>query len=223
MATNDAGEIPIGMRRVCRRFERWRSGHKARLPIPNALWRAAAEAAREHGVFRAAKTLRLDYTKLKRVTEADAASARVTVPPLRFVELAPANGIAVAECVIELEGPRGKMRIQGPTAHPSGGTGGIQAAIPRAARPSLETPPKMARPPNEPCYTEYIDAHQNGKPDPLRSPLVWNQGYQNATGKTQVLDLQLTHTRRNLTTLHDPWLSRKIPRLTGQSFLIFRL
>jgi hypothetical protein len=65
-----------------------------------------------HGVFRAAKTLRLDYTKLKRVTEADAASARVTVPPLRFVELAPANGIAVAECVIELEGPRGKMRIQ---------------------------------------------------------------------------------------------------------------
>lgn len=112
MATNDAGEIPIGMRRLCRRFERWRSGHKVRLPIPNALWRAAAEAAREHGVFRAAKTPRLDYTKLKRVTEADAASARVTVPPLSFVELAPADGIAVAECVTELEGPRGKMRIQ---------------------------------------------------------------------------------------------------------------
>ena len=52
---------------MCRRFERWRNGHKARLPIPNALSRAAAEAAREHGVFRAAKTLCLDYTKLKRV------------------------------------------------------------------------------------------------------------------------------------------------------------
>jgi hypothetical protein len=82
------------------------------LPIPDALWRAAAEAAREYGVFRAAKTLRLDYTKLKRVTEGDAASTRITVPPLRFVELAPANGVADAECVIELEGPRGKMRIQ---------------------------------------------------------------------------------------------------------------
>jgi len=109
MATNDADEIPIGMRRVCCRFERWRSGHKARLPIPNALWKAAVEAAREHGVFRAAKTLRLDYTKLKRVMESDAASIRV--PPPRFVELAPADGIAMAECVIELEGPRGKMRI----------------------------------------------------------------------------------------------------------------
>jgi len=109
MATNDGGEIPIGMRRVCRRFERWRSGHKARLPIPNALWKAAVEAAREHGVFRAAKTLRLDYTKLKRVMESDAASIRAPSP--RFVELAPADGIAMAECVIELEGPRGKLRV----------------------------------------------------------------------------------------------------------------
>ena len=112
MATKDAAEIPIGMRKVCRRFERWRSGHKARLPIPNALWRAAAQAAREYGVFRAAKTLRLDYSKLKRVTGADGASARATLPPPEFVELAPADGVADAECVIELEGPRGKMRIQ---------------------------------------------------------------------------------------------------------------
>lgn len=116
MATNDGGEIPIGMRRVCRRFERWRSGHKARLPIPSALWKAAVEAAREHGVFRAAKTLRLDYTKLKRVMESDAASIRAPSP--RFVELAPADGIAMAECVIELEGPRGKLRIHWKGAMP---------------------------------------------------------------------------------------------------------
>jgi len=55
MSANEPLEIPIGMRRVCRRFERWRKGHQARLPIPEALWAAAAEAAREHGVFRAAK------------------------------------------------------------------------------------------------------------------------------------------------------------------------
>ena len=116
MATNDGGEIPIGMRRVCRRFERWRSGHKARLPIPTALWKAAVEAAREHGVFRAAKTLRLDYTKLKRVMESDAASIRAPSP--RFVELAPADGIAMAECVIELEGPRGKLRVHWKGAMP---------------------------------------------------------------------------------------------------------
>jgi hypothetical protein len=110
MAARDAVEIPTGMRRVCRRFERWRSGHKARLPIPTALWRAATEAAREYGVFQAAKILRLDYSKLKRMTGA-AALPRVTLPPARFVELTLAEGIATAECVIELEGPRGKMRI----------------------------------------------------------------------------------------------------------------
>ena len=33
MAAKDTFEIPLGMRRVCRRFERWRAGHKARLPI----------------------------------------------------------------------------------------------------------------------------------------------------------------------------------------------
>ena len=53
-ALRDDGEVPAGMRKVCRRFERWREGHKARLPIPEALWAAAAEAARAHGVFRAA-------------------------------------------------------------------------------------------------------------------------------------------------------------------------
>jgi hypothetical protein len=56
MAAKEPLEIPVGMRRVCRHFERWRKGHKTRLPIPEGLW-AAAEAAREHGVFRAAKAL----------------------------------------------------------------------------------------------------------------------------------------------------------------------
>jgi len=60
-------EIPVGMRRVWRRFERGRKGHQARLPIPETLWAAAAEAAREHGVFRTAKVLRLEYSKLKRM------------------------------------------------------------------------------------------------------------------------------------------------------------
>ena len=55
MLVGDTGEIPIGLARVSRRFERWRSGHKSRLPIPNALWKAATEAAREHEVFRLAE------------------------------------------------------------------------------------------------------------------------------------------------------------------------
>jgi hypothetical protein len=37
MAAKGPFEIPVGMRRVCRRFERWRKGHQARLPIPEPL------------------------------------------------------------------------------------------------------------------------------------------------------------------------------------------
>lgn len=76
MAAKEPFEISVGMRRVCRRFERWRKGHKARVPIPEALWAAAAEAAREHWIFRTAKALHLEYGKLKRMAESGPAAAR---------------------------------------------------------------------------------------------------------------------------------------------------
>jgi hypothetical protein len=40
-------EVPTGMQRIYRRFERWRSSHRGRLPIPEALWVSAATVARE--------------------------------------------------------------------------------------------------------------------------------------------------------------------------------
>ena len=112
MAAKEPFEIPVGMRRVCRRFERWRKGHQARLPIPEALWAEAAKAAREHGVFRAAKVLHLEYGKLKRMAEASPATVRPAIAPATFLELMPPQTVGIAECLIELEGPRGKMRVQ---------------------------------------------------------------------------------------------------------------
>jgi hypothetical protein len=53
------------------------------LPIPEGLW-AAAEAAREHGVFRTAKALRLEYGKLKRMVESSAANAKPAEAKLGF-------------------------------------------------------------------------------------------------------------------------------------------
>ncbi len=38
MAAIESLEIPVGMWKVCRRFECWREGHKARLALPEALW-----------------------------------------------------------------------------------------------------------------------------------------------------------------------------------------
>src|SRR6516164_6970301 len=50
-------DVPAGMQRISRRFERWRRSHRGRLPIPEGLWASAAAVAREHGVFRTAKVL----------------------------------------------------------------------------------------------------------------------------------------------------------------------
>jgi hypothetical protein len=111
MAVKAQGDVPDGMQRVYRRFERWRSSHRGRLTIPAGLWAAAAVAAREHGVFRAAKVLRLEYAKLKRMVESAPRSVHAATPAT-FLELMPSQAVALSECFIELEGPRGKIRIQ---------------------------------------------------------------------------------------------------------------
>jgi len=109
MATAEA-DVPVAMRKVYRRLERWRSKRTGRAPIPESLWAAAVELAKEHGVFRTAQVLHLEYGKLKRLLEAAGPATRPVAPRTAFLELmAPAGS---SECVIELEGPRGKMRIQ---------------------------------------------------------------------------------------------------------------
>ena len=77
---SELADIPNRMRRVYRRFERWRSAHcGARLPIPEPLWASATEVALEHGVFHTARVSRLEYGKLKRMVQ----SARPIAPQRR--------------------------------------------------------------------------------------------------------------------------------------------
>ena len=107
--------VPMGMRKVYGRFERWRKSHVGRLPIPERLWKAAAGLAVEHGVCRTAQVLRLEYGKLRQLTESVGPSKRAAAPKRRqasFVELVTSPVTAGLECLIELEGPRGKLRIQ---------------------------------------------------------------------------------------------------------------
>ena len=119
---SELSNIPHNMRRLYRRFERWRSAHTGRLPIPERLWTAATELAREHGVFPTAKALRLEYGMLKQRVEAvvPAAKARAAVSrrtrsrprPPTFVELLAPRPGSSPECRVELEGPRGRMRVE---------------------------------------------------------------------------------------------------------------
>ena len=53
-------------------MEEWRSSHILRRRLPEELWEAAVGVARQEGVYRTARALRLDYTNLKRRIETTA-------------------------------------------------------------------------------------------------------------------------------------------------------
>jgi hypothetical protein len=99
------------MREVYRRLQRWRSERKGRARIPEALWGAAGELAREYGVNRVSRALHLEFKHLKRVAEAGAQNDGKQAKP-SFIELIAPHTSAGRECILELEGPRGKLRIE---------------------------------------------------------------------------------------------------------------
>ncbi len=122
---NEIPDIPLAMRKVYRRLKRWRGSHARRVPIPEPLWAAAGELAREHGINPTAKALHLEYGKLKERAEALGSTkkrvrkvpsaiprhARPLAPPT-FMELISPRPGSVASAVVELEGPRGRMKIE---------------------------------------------------------------------------------------------------------------
>jgi hypothetical protein len=108
-------EIPAAMREAQQRFDEWRSSHSGRQPIPESLWALAAELAGQHGVFRTAQVLRLDYNKLKRQAPA---TKPTSAPQPTFIELIAQSAAKGCECTIEVEGPRGRMLIEWKGATP---------------------------------------------------------------------------------------------------------
>ena len=92
------------------RFEAWRQNRKGKTPIPEELWSAAAAVARKEGVSRTSTELRVEWNELKRRMTAATGVSRQTVPSA-FVELVAPRAESIPECMIELEGRRGKLRI----------------------------------------------------------------------------------------------------------------
>jgi hypothetical protein len=73
------------------------------------LWSAAIELARKNGINQTAAELHLDGGKLKRLMGGKVTS-RKSAPA--FLELLTPRATSLPECTIELEGKRGKIRIQ---------------------------------------------------------------------------------------------------------------
>jgi hypothetical protein len=111
-----AGDLPTGLERLRRRFERWRQSRKPRSHIPDSLWAAAAATAKTYGVNRTARTLRLDYYSLKERVEQEAAAtpdASAIPATAPFIELVTSPSAGPCQCRLELENAGGaKMRIQ---------------------------------------------------------------------------------------------------------------
>jgi hypothetical protein len=96
---------------VAARLAEWRQGRQKGAAIPDELWSAAIEVARRDGLGRTAAALRLDYGKLKRLMMAADGVAKKSTSP-SFMELIAPEAAAVAQCAIEVEGRRAKIRIE---------------------------------------------------------------------------------------------------------------
>src|SRR5215472_11113683 len=112
----NAVPIPEPIAQLQRQLDQFRSAQPHRAKIPESLWQAAEELARQYGVYAVAHPLRLDYVRLKRrleaVSKVEEKKRKTKVASPGFVELIAAHPTA-AECVIEFESKSGsKMRIQ---------------------------------------------------------------------------------------------------------------
>ena len=115
MKSRRNSELPSGLEKVRRRFERWRQRRARGTRIPDSLWTAAVEVAESWGVCQTAKVLRLDYYSLKRRLErkvADRSNGSQDEAAAAFVELSVPAAATPRECTVDLEdGSGATMRI----------------------------------------------------------------------------------------------------------------
>ena len=106
------GEVPPAMRSVYRRLQRWRRKRKGRAAIPESLWMAAGQLARKHGVNPVSRVLGLEFNRLRQMAEAAGPSRSRGSKPAAFVELVAPSEAITPQCAMELEGQRGRLRIE---------------------------------------------------------------------------------------------------------------
>jgi len=104
--------IPGPIEQLQRQLDEFRNTQSHRKKLPETLWQAAVELARQYGVYSVAHPLRLDYMGLKKRLDGVPCSPKKAAKPA-FVELVAAHPASMADCVIEFESSAGsKMRIQ---------------------------------------------------------------------------------------------------------------
>jgi len=119
--------IPEPIVQLQRQLDQFRSAQPRRTKLPEPLWQAAVELARQYGIYPVAHPLRLDYMQLKKRL-GGVSSRRPKSTKAAFVELIAPHSAALAECLIEFESATGsKMRIQWKAATPPDWAGLLRA------------------------------------------------------------------------------------------------
>ena len=111
MKPDNSSAIPVEMEQTRQQLEAWRKTRRPRCRIPEELWKRAAELASQHGLYLTARTLHVDYMRLKKLVQPASAERKSAELP-GFVELMAPAAVRIAEYVVELEGAQGRMRIQ---------------------------------------------------------------------------------------------------------------
>jgi hypothetical protein len=113
----DVPTIAPTLEQVRQRFEFWRQRRKKRTRIPQNLWKAAIALSEEYSICHLSKTLRVNYTTLKRKVEN--ANATEEGPshtlPTPFIELS-APSAPLIESTIEMiknDGSVMRMHVKG--------------------------------------------------------------------------------------------------------------
>ena len=118
MKTRSKSNLPAQLVRVRERFDKWRKKHKGYRRLPESLWSAAVKLAQTYGVNRTARTLRLDYSGLKKRLESTvSAPLSEAASSPGFIELLPSELTAAAECALECRRPDGtttRIHLKGP-------------------------------------------------------------------------------------------------------------
>jgi hypothetical protein len=107
-----AAVIPEPIAQLQLQLDEIRSTRPRGKRLPDSVWQAAVELAREHGVYSVARHLRLDYTGLKNRLGGVSHRRRKARKPT-FLELIAPPSAMLGECLIEFESLHGsKVRIQ---------------------------------------------------------------------------------------------------------------
>ena len=110
--------IPESIALLQRQLDQFRSTQPRRTKLPESLWQAAVELARQYGLHPVAHPLRLDYMGLKRRLGGVSSRRRKTTRP-GFVELVAPVHTQLEEYVIECDSSGGnKLRIHWKTTAP---------------------------------------------------------------------------------------------------------